>query len=156
MGYKFLILYLVAFSVISCSEYPCTKGDLRFTLIGFSDTESDTIILRRFQKNSLVIKDSFSFTPLNPIRFARFGDTLTMTAYLSDALMQSDYDYQLFFPGAGRMFHITDIKEKQSYSNRSGLFSTTKEGCVNPITGCNVDGMTVSTNIFPNIIYLKK
>ena len=150
-----LLLALTAIIIASCGESPCAKGDLRYCLIGFSDAESDTIILRRFPKNSLAIKDSFVFNQANPIRFARLTDTLIMVIYTSDVLLQSDYNYQIFFPGAGRVFDIGDIKEEQSYT-KSGLFNTSKVGCINQITSCKVDGRSVSTINFPNTIYLKK
>jgi hypothetical protein len=147
--------FFIATAISSCGESPCAKGDLGYRLIGFSDAESDTIILRRLPKNSLVIKDSFVFNETNPIRFARFTDTLIMVAYASDVLLKSDYDYQVFFPGAGRLFSVTDIKEEQSYT-KSGLFNTSKVGCINPITSCKVDGQLINTITFPNTIYLRK
>jgi hypothetical protein len=147
-------IFIVA-TITSCGESPCAKGDLRYRLIGFSDAESDTIIMRRLLKNSLTVKDSFVSNELNPTRFARFNDTLIIIASSSNVLLQSDYDYQVFFPGAGRFFNITDIKEEQSYIN-SGLFNTSKVGCINQISGCKVDGQLVSTISFPNTIYLKK
>jgi hypothetical protein len=150
------LLILVTVTATSCGEYPCAKADLRYRLIGFSDVESDTIILRRLQKNNSVIKDSFVFNETNPIRFSRFGDTLIMVAYLSDALLQSDFDYQMFFPGPGRLFRITDINEVQSYGKNSGPFNTSKVGCGNVISGCKVDGQPANTTNFPNTIYLKK
>jgi len=152
-----LILSFISFLVFlgACGDYPCTKAELNYRLIGFSDAESDTIILRRLQKNSLTVQDSFVFDPSNPIRFVRFGDTLFMVAYTSDALMQSDHDYQLYFPGAARTVHITDIMEKQSYGKNPGPFNSKKVGCVNEITSCKMDGQSAIL-FFPNGIYLNK
>lgn len=153
--FKKILVFLLMIVLFSCGEYPCIKADLKFNLIGFSDQESDTIILRRYQKNSTVLKDSFVFNPANAIRFARFGDTLFTIAYTSNALLQSDYDYQLFFPEARRMISITEINEVQSYSKKKGLFNNTKEGCVNSIVSCSVDAVLTSV-IFPNQVYLRK
>jgi len=150
----FLMIAAIIFS--SCGEYPCAKAELGYNLIGFSDAESDTIVIRRFQKNSAVIIDSILFNENNPVRFHRYGDTLVMAAFLSTALLQSDFDYQLFFPGAVRMFTITDINEVQSYGKNSGPFNTSKIGCGNQISGCKVDGQPVNTINFPNTIYLRK
>lgn len=144
-----------SFIYVSCYEYPCSKAELSFRLIGFTDAESDTIIMRRFEKNNTAIKDSFVFSPANPIRFTRFADTLVMTAYTSAALMQSDYDYQLIFPVAGRIISITEFREEQSYRKKRDHFSSTKEGCVNIVKECKIDGVWSGVS-FPNIVYLKK
>ena len=150
-----LIPVLLFILFASCSQHPCAKADLSYRLIGFSDAEADTIVLRRLQKNTSSVLDSFIFNETNPIRFARFTDTLIMTSYSSTALLQSDYDYQLYFPGAARLISITGIQEEQSYGTRSGLFGSTG-GCINVIAGCTVDGVPVTAVVFPNSIYLRK
>lgn len=153
--YSILIPVLIFILLASCGQHPCAKGDLRYRLIGFSDAEADTIVLRRLQKNTSSVQDSFIFNENNPIRFTRFTDTLIMTSYSSTALLQSDYDYQLYFPAAARVISITGIQEEQSYGTRSGLFGSTG-GCINIITGCIVDGVPVNAVVFPNTIYLRK
>lgn len=151
MHLKLFIISLLAFTslLISCSDHPCSKADLSYRLIGFSDADADTIILRRFEKNSLVVKDSFIFDPANAIRFARFGDTLNMVAYPGNALMASDHDYQVFFPGAARTISVTAITEDQSYGHYK------KTQCVNEIKSVKVDGLP-GEFFFSNGIYLKK
>jgi hypothetical protein len=152
------IAYIPAFILLlltGCKEYPCSKAELRFRLIGFTDSEADTIKLRRFAKNNPVPLDSFVFNANNPVRFNRFGDTLIPVAYSSDLLMQSNYDYQLYLPEATRVFGITDINEIQS-SNHKSIFNPTKEGCVNQIMRLEVDGQPVNTIQFPSNVYLKK
>ena len=141
--------------LMACGDYPCGKADLTYRLIGFSDAEADTIILRRLQKNSLVVKDSFVFDPSNGIGFVRFADTLIIESQPGTALMQSDHDYQLFFPGAARTIHITEITETQSYGKNSGPFSTRKDRCLNQISSCKVDGQP-GQFFFANGIYLRK
>ncbi|HUR67538.1 MAG TPA: hypothetical protein VMZ03_14390 [Chitinophagaceae bacterium] len=141
--------------LMGCGDYPCAKASLNYRLIGFSDAESDTIILRRLSKNSVIIKDSFVFDPSNGIAFERFGDTLVMVAYPGNALMESDHDYQLFFPGAARTIHVTEIIEKLSYGKNPGPFNSKKNGCLNEITSCKVDGQP-GIFFFANGIYLRK
>jgi len=154
--YRFYsILIPVLILLASCGQHPCAKGELRYRLVGFSDAEADTIVLRRLQKNTSFILDSFVFDETNPIRFARFTDTLIMTSYSSTALLQSDYDYQMYFPGAARFFNITNIEEEQLYGTRSGFINTTA-GCMNLIKGCTIDGTPVNAMVFPNTIYLRK
>ena len=151
MRSKVLLITLFGYCslLISCNDQPCSKADLSYRLIGFSDAEADTIILRRFEKNSLVVKDSFVFNPANAIRFARFGDTLSMVAYPGYAVMDSDHDYEVFFPGASRTISVTAITEDQSYGHYK------KTQCVNEIKSVKVDGLP-GEFFFSNGIYLKK
>lgn len=157
MRNRLLILSFMAVVsfVMSCGDYPCSKASLNYRLIGFSDAETDTIILRRMQKKSMIVKDSVVFDPSNGISFARFADTLIMAAYPGNALLESNYDYQLFFPGAARTIHVTEITEKQSDGASAGPFNSKKEGCVNEISSCKVDGLPGGF-FFSNGIYLKK
>ncbi len=147
-----LTALLISGILAGCGETPCAEAELRIRLVNMSDAESDTLIMRRLQKNSMVVIDSFNF--FNAIRFTRFGDTLIPEAYPYNLIMKSKYDYQLYFPGAARQFHITNITEQISSHKKSGFAD--KTGCINPVNGCRVDGTDVSVIQFPNTIYLKK
>ncbi len=154
--------YIIGIAIISltpllfsCGNTPCARGDLRFNLIGFSDAESDTIIIRRYQKTTSVIIDTLLVGASNQISYIRFGDTLRVGGLSSSILLLSDFDYQILFPGASRNFSITEINEQISSTNR-GLFNTSKVGCINPIISCKINGQATNTIIFPNSIYLKK
>lgn len=148
------ITSLITF-LFSCGNSPCARGDLRFNLIGFSDAESDTIIIKRYKKTTSIIIDTLLVGASNQISYVRFGDTLRIARLSSSVLLLSDFDYQILFPGASRNFSITEINEQLSSTNR-GLFSTSKVGCINPIISCKINGQVTNTIIFPNSIYLKK
>ncbi|WP_276501352.1 hypothetical protein [Terrimonas pollutisoli] len=122
----------------SCSDFPCAKASLQFGLVGFSDTEADTIIIKKFAKsNPAILEDSMM---IDHIGFKRTNDTLKMVAFPSTALLESTSDYELFFPQTGKLVRVTGIEEEQLYHKRKGLFSTTKEGCENHITAYRLDG----------------
>jgi hypothetical protein len=148
-------IYLLVFTLcfISC-QTPCVKGELKYKLIGFTDSEAETIILKRFKKNSSIVKDSSVFNPNNPIRFERFADTLLMVAFTNNALLYSENDYQLIFPAAGKPVTITEIEEEQQYMIKS-IFRPTKEGCSNSINSCKIDGQ-ISKPVFPGLISITK
>ena len=130
----------------ACSDYPCSKADLQFCLVDFSDSESDTIIIRRFVKgNFSSLLDSFSISHIN---YARSNDTLEMVAFPGTALLQSDYDYEIYFPETGKLISVTEISEEQRYLKKKGIFSTTKEGCVNQITSYMQDGQIKTVSEF--------
>lgn len=149
--FKKIIPILLALIIVnaSCSDYPCTKADLRFGLVGFSDTEADTIIIRRFEKqgSGSVLKDTFLFSNI----FYRSQDTLSMGGVPSTASLQPEYNYEIKIPGAARLMTITNIIEEQRFIKPSG-----KVGCINNIKGYTLNGQ-VYNNIEPfNTTYLSK
>lgn len=154
--YIFCFIIFVTVIIASCGEYPCAKSALHYSLIGFSDAESDTIILRRFTKNTLSLKDTFFFDEGNPLRFRRSNDTLSMVAISSTALLESNYDYQLFFPQAGKIFAISEIQEEQLYQKNTTIFNTKKVGCLNKITSCRVNGLLVNFTGYNEPVYLRR
>ena len=145
----------ILFSVImmqACSDYPCTKADLQFGLVDFSDSESDTIIIRKFEKGNFnSLQDSFFISQIN---FSRNNDTLEMVAFPGTALLQSDHDYEIFFPETGKLIRVTEISEEQRYLKKKGIFSTTKEGCVNQITSYMQDGRIKTVSGFNQAYFI--
>ena len=144
------ILFVICLStaLFSCGEYQCSKADLRFGLIGFSDAEADTIILRRFDRMNNTLRDTFL---LENIRFNRKSDTLIMGAFPGTALMQSDYNYQVYLPASATLIKVTEINEEQRSIRRP---FTDKIGCVNFIRSCKLNDQ--STPVNDNDVYLKK
>ena len=102
-----------------------------------------------------MVKDSFFFDENNPIRFQRLGDTLQMVAYSSDAILESNFDYQISLPGAGKTFSITDIIEPQSYGKNKSIFNGGGPACINQIVSYTLNGQIVTTTGFSRT-YLKK
>jgi hypothetical protein len=146
------VVLALAVTSFSCSDYSCTKATLIFGLTGFSDTEADTIVIRRFEKNdNITVKDSFL---IDHISFTRNNDTLKMGAFPSTAILETDFNYELFFPETGKLIRITDIQEEQLEKKR-GLFNTRKVGCENRITSYKKDGQ-ISTSIEYNLTYISR
>lgn len=146
-------IYCISISLIffnSCSEYPCTSGELYIGLKGFSDTEADTIIIRRFFRNTAQLKDTFL---IDHIGFRRNLDTLEIVATQGIIFPTTEFDYEFYIPEAGRLFKIFNIIEE--YRSIKKKLGGTKEGCVNNITGYTLDGMPVNTTGFSRT-YLKK
>ena len=149
-----IFILLISSFLFSCKNCPCIKAQLKFDLIGFSDAEADTIILRRFDINGNfnMPKDSFV---LDNNRYARFNDTLKLVAFSGNALLESDFNYELFLPAAGSLVRITEINEVKSFQNCGGIFATDKVACVNEIKSCKVNGLTVPIYHFNNL-YIHK
>jgi hypothetical protein len=146
------LLFTISLSaiLISCGEYQCSKADLRFGLIGFSDAEADTIVLRRFDKTGNFNSPLDTFLLTN-ISFNRRSDTLVMGAFPGTALLQSDHNYQIFFPQGNTLISVTEIAEEQRSIRRS---FTDKVGCVNFIQSCKLNGQLTPIN--SNDLYLRK
>lgn len=151
-----IALFIFAILFSSCGESPCAKTELRYALVGFSDSESDSIVLRRFTKNTFQLIDTFEFIEPTPLRFSRSNDTLKMAAIPGTALLESNYDYQIYFPKAGKLFTITVIVEEQLAEKKGGLFNTKKPMCLNRISSCKVNGQQISFSSFNEIIYLRR
>jgi len=151
LGFFFTISFFVV-SVLSCT-CPCVRGELRFGLIGFADSEADTIILRRFEKNENFrnVRDTFF---INDTRYSRSGDTLKLTAYSGNLILQVDYDYELFFPGSQALIRISNINEIQTEQS-CGIFSMDKVACENEIRSCQINATSTNTTWF-NRIYIRK
>ena len=97
----------------------------------------------------VTVKNTFSIYNIN---FTRNNDTLEMVAFPATALLQSDHDYEIFFPETGKLIRVTEISEEQRYLKKKGIFSTTKEGCVNQITSFMQDGQINTVSGF-NLAY---
>ena len=133
----------------SCSEYACTSGELRIGLKGFSDTEADTIIVRRFFRNTAQLKDTFL---VDHIGFRRNLDTLEIVATPGIIFPTTEFDYEFYFPEAGKLFKLTNITEEQRYIKKK---IGSKVGCVNNIKSYMLDGLQINTTGFSKT-YLKK
>lgn len=154
-GMKFILFLFIFFvlTVTSC-EKQCIKALTAFSLIGFSDAEADTIILRKFSKEGS-FSQPLDTVLLEHIIFHRSDDTLSIVASPGFVTLLSNYNYEIFFPESATTFSITDIIEDQKTMTK-GLFNCTKEACINSITGCTVNGQFTNSVDNQNLIYLKK
>jgi len=146
------LLLIAALTLQSCTKTPCINATLEFGLISFSDAESDSIILRRYEKGSnfLLVKDTF----LLGIHFTRKNDTLEIASTQSMGLMNSQFDYEIYLPNAAKLFRVTSIIEEYR-EIKHAFWNNVKVGCVNEITRFSLNN---ATYILPkyNYFYLKK
>jgi hypothetical protein len=148
------ILPVLVIALSSCKECPCAPGQLKFDLIGFSDAEADTFIIRKFEANGNfnIKQDTFLIDHVGTVRFQ---DTLKIVAYPGTALLPGGFDYEIFFPYSNSVFRITEINERMSTQRCGGLFATDKVGCANTITSIKLDGNIVNPWPF-NDFYIRK
>ena len=115
---KFILFLTLVFilSVTAC-EKECIVPELYFNLIGFSDTEADTIVLRRFEKTT---------PPRQSILLLLTRSCLTAPTIRSKSqpfrqLSLSEYNYEIYFPEGGRLISVTNIIEEKRSSNKGSL-----------------------------------
>ncbi len=152
------LLLAVSLSITSCFEdCSCIQSDgLSYMLIGFSDSDSDTIIVRKFRKDGNFAEklDSTLLTDAR-IRFQRKNDALSVVAQIGNNNLLSSFDYELYFQASGSLFRISDIDEQQVSSN-CGLFNRNKDLCINPIRSYSENGKLISGNGNYQYVLLKK
>lgn len=146
------LLILVTIVFYNCTRTPCMNASLSFGLISFSDQESDTIILRRYEEgnNFSTLIDSF----LLDMGFRRTNDTLDLAYTTSTGLITSQYDYELYFPGAIKLYRLSAIEEEAG-EIRHSFWNNVKVGCVNKITSLTINNQ-VSYPPRYNYFYLSK
>jgi len=150
-SFSFLLLLTVS-ALQSCTKTPCINATLEFGLISFSDTESDSIILRRFEKGSNF--RSLTDTFLLDIQFTRTNDTLNIASTRSIGLLTSRFDYEIYLPVAAKLFRVTSIVEEYR-EIKHAFWNNVKVGCINEITSLTVDNANYLLPEY-NYFYLKK
>jgi hypothetical protein len=155
-----LILQIILFSlltVMSCDSTPCARTDMALTFINFTSAETDSIIIRRFNKadnGSVSLKDTVLFNG-NEVGYRLGSDSLQIFSPMPETLMMSDYDYEIAVPGAARLYSLTDIQEDyENYKDKP--FSCKKDLCSNRINSFKVNGTTIAGQLHDYMVYLTK
>lgn len=140
------LLYFILFissAIISCKEYPCSQAIGNISITGFSMSETDTVIVRKYSKSTNFITplDTFVLDSLNSsfLRKANVLEIYGSISYGNDYGLLSKYDYEIYLPKANRLFQISEITEEQQ--TRKAGFSMEKTGCINPIKSFKVNGL---------------
>ena len=148
---RFLALILWLASMISCQNCLCVPSDgVRLGLVAFDPADIDTIVVRKFEKGSGFAKliDTLQWDRMNVIFYAR-GDTLEMGEFIGGMLLESKFDYQVFFPALDRTYNMTEIDEPQAEGN-----CLARVKCENRVVSCKLDKSI--THINNEILYLRK
>jgi len=152
-----LLLLFVWATLGSCGSYYCGDAEgLRITPVGFSSTEIEAIIVRRFIKGTGFNKfaDSLQLDKSNT-GFEFSNDTATMYSLNPDNLLKSRYDYEIYFPAVNRLVKIADINEPHQ-KMKGSLFSTEKTYCVNAILSFTQDGHVITMQSWRGEVYIHK
>lgn len=150
-----LILIISAFS--SCKKCPCGAAEgLLPAFIGFSESDTDTLILRRYVNtgNFNQLMDTLLVNkPL--LNFVRNNDTLSPSYNSISIPMTEGNDYEIVLPSVNKTFRISGIVEQKNSIPCNSIFSMDKRYCVNGIPEYTVNGVKVKASLYERFIYLK-
>ncbi len=136
---------------------PCIETNAVLYFVGFSDTETDSVILKKYEKNTNfnTAIDSVIMTKMNS-SYEKTGDTLQiLTLYGGgDYPLDIHYDYEVSVPLAGKLFQLSDFVETQT-EMKVGI-SMDKQVCTNPITAYTLNEKIITGARDYHLIYLTK
>ncbi len=147
----YIISIFILITVTACTKKcPCYPARIYLNYIGFLNSETDTVIIRRFQKGSsfLLIKDT-GILSINNSGYYPHNDTMHIRTDVESLILRSGFDYELFLPATNKLSRISDINEelKEDY-----CISRNLNGCINPISSFKLDGQPALMNpAYPNV-----
>lgn len=135
------ILFIAA--ALSCGKTCyCTSQELGLNYVGFSQSETENIVMFRFRKGSNFQGGDTSYLSARTALFVRRQDTLSITLPEEKMKLRSFYDYILFLPSVNRRDTILNIYE--TYDQEEGNNSL-ECNCVNRILSYQLNRDTTET-----------
>ena len=159
--YNFFVIVLLftCLVTVSCKKYiDCGLGQLTLSFVSFSDSEIDTIIVKRFDKNNGFLNTLDSIViDMNTSNNANYNDTVVINFSIrNDNNFSSKYDYIIYLPKIERTYKVNNIIEQyDKMRNSGGLFSFDKRYCVNNITTYSIDNVVKNTDYYQRL-YINK
>lgn len=152
-----IVFTIFAIVFVSCSStQSCLEASARLNFVSFPDAATDSMILKKFIKNSgfTSLVDSVIITKTNSI-YQKSNDTLYIaTPEQGDYVININYDYEVYLPLTQEIFKISDIAQK--LTERKVGISLDKTVCVNPIESYKVNGNTINSSLPDfSVIYVK-
>jgi hypothetical protein len=149
--FKLLLTTIFFFILTSCGKCPCIDGSINPAFVGFNPSEVDTIIFRKYSKNSNfnTLIDTVFFDDKTSFQIQKSNDTINFPSRTGNFSIEKNYDWVIFLPSINRNFKISNIVSPQV-----SLPCPNKIQCVNPINSLNIDGMVSVPAYFT--FYLKK
>jgi hypothetical protein len=146
---KFIIAALVLTILFSyCTvSVPCDNGNIKLGFVAFSDTATNSVIIRQFKKSSSfeILVDTVLITKTSA-SYKKSYDSLQVeysfnkkTGYTSSNHgLTSEYDYEVYLPTIDKTFQISDINEE--YKMQKKGFTFDNSDCDNFVKAYSVDG----------------
>ena len=129
---------------------PCDNGNIKLGFIAFSDTATNSVIIRQFKKTSdfQTLVDTVLITQTS-IAYKKSHDTLQVeysfnkkNGYTSSTYgLTSEYDYEIYLPAIDKIFRISDIDEE--YKMQKKGFTSDNSSCDNYIKAYSINGQKI-------------
>ncbi len=136
----YLATVISAFVICGCGKKcACEAAGGHIQTVKFTSSEIDTVVIRRFEKNSnyQVLHDTALLNSLNTFYVSRGTDTTELATSDSVGLISTNWDYQVYIPATASTFNLSNISELQQRGPCGR--------CVNPIKGYVVNGQSYSS-----------
>ncbi len=150
--------FLICFSILfSKCNVPCYTATANIGFISFQDSETNTIILRRYSKatNFATLVDTFLINKSNS-SYDKLNDTLQVfNNYGGDQGLKSKYDYEVYLPQSNRLFQISEIAE-WFMMQKASIAMDQLYHCIDPIVSYKLNGQLISGNSDYSTFYIKK
>ncbi len=141
-----IVLLSIILINYSCKEYPCQEASVNINIYGFTKSDIDSVIVRKYvtASNFSSFVESWSMDSLQASYNWTTNNYLIVDAnFASNGYgIRSKFDYEVYIPRKNRLFRITEISEEQ-VTGRETL-SMEKRGCINPIRSYRVNGQLIS------------
>jgi len=147
-----MVTVVFLFVISSCSKTCyCTSATLYPAYVSFDSTETDTIILRRYDRNSRFTRllDTATITAQNA-EFQFSQDTVTIRSAAEARTLRSFYDFVLYLPALNRSDSLHGIFEARDTQEGS---SDLECNCINRILSyrLNSDTLQVADPVSPRV-----
>jgi hypothetical protein len=135
---KILTLTILSITLLlGCHSHSCLPNSITPVFIGFSASDIDTLILRKYKPNDnfLHLVDTAIIT--NP-KYAYRSSNDTTVVYVNTIsgynYITADFDWKIYIPSKNRTVLLSDIVSKETET------SCWKCSCISPITSFMEDG----------------
>jgi hypothetical protein len=149
---KLIISTTVFFTLLSsCTmRVPCDNGNIKLGFVAFSDTATNSVIIRQFKKTSgfKTLVDTVLITDTSS-SYKKYYDTLQVEysfnkkhGYTSSNYgLTSEHDYEIYLPAIDKTFQISDIDEE--YEMQKKGFTSDNSSCYNYIKSYSINGQKI-------------
>jgi len=138
---QFLIFCMCCYLILPSCMQTCVDAESSITLSGFTNNETDTIIVRKFAKsaNFTTMLDTFFVTEANT-SYNRINNTLHLfVSFDPDHGLSSGYDYEIYIPENNKLYQISEIVENYESKNTG----CKKVRCINSIASYKINGKII-------------
>src|SRR6476620_4333221 len=149
-----ITLAIISLNLLGCTKkVPCVDSDIKMAFIGFTESDLDTIVLRKFQPddNYQHLIDTINIFYDSSLYF-RSNDTMFVSVYDPIRGIKAYSDWQIFIPGTTKTVLISAIVTEQMTTKCSTLGETLNCDCLNKIYSLKRDNIFMDlSNLNPYI-----